>query len=60
MTLCFTLSAIFAASLIAQFALAARPRPSEIPAPASRKGAPGRSPVIVSERRLPRIKTPNG
>jgi hypothetical protein len=60
MTLCFTLSAIFAASLIARAALAAGPRPSEITAPAARKGASGRSPVIVSERRFPRIKTPNG
>ena len=60
MTLCFTLAASVTASLIAQFALAARPKPSEIAALASRKGAPGRSLVVVSERRLPRTKTPNG
>jgi hypothetical protein len=60
MTLFFTLAAIVAASLVAQTALAAGPRPSEIAAPASRRSAPGRSLVIVSERRFPRTKTPNG
>ena len=60
MTLCSTLAAIVAASLIALTARAARPRPSELAAPASRKGASGRSLVIASERRFPRAKTPNG
>jgi hypothetical protein len=60
MTLFSTLAAIVAASLVALTARAARTRPSEIAAPASRKGASGRSLVFVSERRFPRIQAPKG